>query len=64
VCVSADGLILQQTPDGRRSPLFQVLSITYAKQEQRWFMPPPDYQVSALPGTGGIAVRPAAAVSR
>jgi len=64
VCVSADGLVLQQTPDGRRSPIYQVLSITYARQEPRWFTPPPDYQVSALPGTGGIAMRPAAPISR
>lgn len=64
LCVSADGLVLQMTPDGRRSPLYQVLSITFAKQDQRWFRPPPDYQVSALPGTGGIAVRPEASVSR
>lgn len=64
ICVSQDGLVLQMTPDGRQSPLFQVMSITFAKQEQRWFSPPPDYQLSALPGVGGIAVRPQASTSR
>jgi len=63
-CISADGLVLQLVPDGRRSPLYQVLSITYAKQDARVFTPPPDFQVSALPGTGGISVRSAAAVTR
>jgi len=64
LCASQEGLILQLTPDGRRSPLFQVMSITFARQDQRWFNPPPDYQLSALPGTGGIAVRPQASTSR
>lgn len=64
LCASADGLVMQLKPDGRKEPLFQVLSITFAKQDQRWFTPPPDYQVSAVPGTGGIAVRPQASVSR
>jgi hypothetical protein len=64
ICASQDGLVLQMTPDGRRQPLFQVMSITYARQENRWFVPPPDYQLSALPGTGGIAARPAAPVTR
>lgn len=64
ICASADGLVLQMTPDGRRQPLFQVMSITYAKQDNRWFVPPPDFQLSALPGTGGIAVRPQASTSR
>jgi hypothetical protein len=65
ICTSADGLVLQMTPDGRTQPLFQVMSITFAKQENRWFIPPPDYQLSALPGTGGIAaVRPPAPLSR
>lgn len=58
LCASAEGLVLQLKPDGRTSPLFEVLSITYARQEQRWFVPPPDYQLSALPGVGGIAARP------
>jgi len=58
ICASADGLVLQMTPDGRRTPLFQVASITFARQEARWFVPPPNYQLSALPGTGGIAARP------
>jgi hypothetical protein len=64
LCASQEGLVMQMTPDGRRSPLFQVMSITFAKQEQRWFIPPPNYQLSALPGTGGIAVRPQASTSR
>lgn len=64
ICTSAEGLVMQMTPDGRRSPLFQVMSITFAKQDQRWFNPPPDYQLSALPGTGGIAFRPQASTSR
>ncbi|HYE42248.1 MAG TPA: hypothetical protein VEA15_02550 [Caulobacteraceae bacterium] len=64
ICTTTDGLVLQLTPDGRKSPLFQVMSITYARQEPRWFTPPPDYQLSALPGVGGIAVRPQASTSR
>jgi hypothetical protein len=64
ICTSADGLVLQMTPDGRRNPLFQVMSITFGKQDNRWFTPPPDYQLSALPGTGGIGVRPQASTSR
>lgn len=64
ICASAEGLILQMTPDGRRSPLFQVMSITFTKQDARWFTPPANYQLSALPGTGGIAVRPQASTSR
>lgn len=64
ICVSQEGLVMQMTPDGRRSPLFQVMSITFTKQEPRWFIPPPNYQLSALPGTGGIAVRPQASISR
>ncbi|MBX7247770.1 MAG: hypothetical protein K1X35_01820 [Caulobacteraceae bacterium] len=65
LCAGQDGLVLQLTPDGRRQPLFQVLSLTYARQENRWFVPPPDYQLSALPGTGGIpAPRPPAPLTR
>jgi hypothetical protein len=64
ICASAEGLILQMTPDGRRSPIFQVMSITFTKQDNSWFTPPADYQLSALPGTGGIAVRPQASTSR
>lgn len=64
ICVSQEGLVMQMTPDGRRSPLFQIMSITFTKQDQRWFTPPANYQLSALPGTGGIAVRPQASTSR
>jgi len=65
ICVSADGLVMQMTPDGRREPIFQVMSIDFGKQDNRWFVPPPDYQLSALPGTGSIAApRPAAPLSR
>jgi hypothetical protein len=64
ICVSADGLVMQMTPDGRRQPIFQVMSIDFGKQDNRWFVPPPDYQLSALPGTGSIAARPAAPLSR
>lgn len=64
ICASSEGLVLQMTPDGRRSPLFQVMSITFTRQDNRWFTPPTDYQLSALPGTGGIAVRPQASTSR
>jgi hypothetical protein len=58
-CASPDGVVLQFTPDGRKTPLFQVLTFTPGRQEASWFVPPPDYQTSVLPGTGGFT--PAAA---
>lgn len=64
ICTSTEGVILQMKPDGRQQPIFQVMSITFTKQDARWFTPPTDYQLSALPGTGGIAVRPQASTSR
>lgn len=54
VCATPEGLVLQLTPDGRDRPLMQVLTLTPARQDPKWFVPPPDYQISVLPGTGGI----------
>jgi hypothetical protein len=61
VCATNDGVVLQLTPDGRRTPLFSVISITFARQDPRWFTIPPDYQIASLPGEGGLAVAPAPA---
>jgi hypothetical protein len=59
VCATNDGIVLQLTPDGRKSPLFSVISITFARQDPRWFTIPPDFQIASLPGEGGVAVAPA-----
>ncbi len=59
VCATNDGIVLQLTPDGRHTPLFSVVSITFARQDPRWFTIPPDYQIASLPGEGGVAVAPA-----
>jgi hypothetical protein len=56
VCADNQGTILQLTPDGRRTPLFAITSLTYARQDPRWFTIPPDYQIASLPGEGGLAV--------
>lgn len=58
LCAGQDGLVLQFTPDGRKTPLFQVLSVSGAHQDSQWFAPPPDYQISVLPGVGGATPRP------
>lgn len=55
ICATADGIVLQLTPDGRPTPLFEVESLDYAPQNPRWFLPPPEYQVGVLPGLGGAA---------
>ena len=55
VCATADGVVLQLTPDGRSTPLFEVDTLDYAPQDPRWFLPPPEYQVAVLPGIGGAA---------
>jgi hypothetical protein len=55
VCATAEGVVLQLKPDGRPTPLFEVETIEMARQDPRWFLPPPDYQVAALPGLGGAA---------
>jgi hypothetical protein len=57
-CASLDGIVLQFTPDGRKTPLFQVQNIIFVRQDPRWFMAPPDYQISVLPGVGGPPPRP------
>lgn len=60
-CEGPEGVVLQFTPEGRQTPLFRVERLTFARQDARWFVPPPDYQVASLPGIGGIApARPAA----
>lgn len=53
VCATADGIVLQLTPDGRSGPLFEVETLDLAPQDPRWFTPPPEYQVAVLPGLGG-----------
>ena len=60
-CVTADNLVLQIMPDGRKSPILQVLTLTTARQDQTWFQVPPEYQISVVPGAGGprIAAPPA-----
>lgn len=55
LCATGDGLVLQLTPDGRSTPLFQVETLDLARQDPRWFAAPPDYQIAALPGLGGVA---------
>jgi hypothetical protein len=55
VCATNDGIVLQLTPDGRPSPLFEAESLDLAPQDPRWFAIPPEYQISALPGLGGAA---------
>lgn len=55
VCATAEGVVLQLTPDGRPTPLFAVESLDYAPQDPHWFFPPPEYQVAVLPGLGGAA---------
>ncbi|MBC6980884.1 hypothetical protein [Caulobacter sp. 17J80-11] len=54
-CATADGVVLQFKPDGRRTPLFQATAITFARQDSTWFNVPPDYQMAVLPGMGGAA---------
>jgi hypothetical protein len=60
VCATDDGVVLQLTPDGRPTPLFEVETLDYAPQNPRWFLPPPEYQIAVLPGIGGIAKLPPA----
>jgi hypothetical protein len=60
VCATAEGIVLQLKPDGRPTPLFEVETLEMARQDPHWFLPPPDYQIAALPGLGGAA-KPAVA---
>lgn len=60
-CATAEGVVLQLKPDGRRTPLFQATSVTFARQDPKWFVVPPDYQVAVLPGVGGVVGPRAAA---
>lgn len=60
-CATAEGVVLQLKPDGRRTPLFQATAVTFARQDPKWFVPPPDYQVAVLPGVGGVLSPRAAA---
>lgn len=53
VCATREGIVLELHPDGRRRPLYQVLSLTPARQAPGWFAPTPDYQLAVLPGIGG-----------
>ncbi len=57
VCVAGDDTVLQMVPDGRKNPIFQVMSLTVTRQDPRWFTPPADYQIAVLPGTGGLGAR-------
>jgi len=54
-CATSEGLVFQVQPDGRKTPVFQVLSITFSRQDAKWFAPSPDFQVAAVPGAGGTA---------
>ena len=58
VCATRDGVVLELHPDGRRRPLYQVLSLTPARQAAGWFAPTPDYQLAVLPGVGGTVGAP------
>ncbi len=62
VCVASDNLILQMTKQGRREPLFQVTDLVIAKQDAKWFRPPPDYQVAVVPGIGGASASGSGAI--
>ena len=53
VCATREGIVLELHPDGRRRPLYQVISLTPARQAPTWFAPTPDYQLAVLPGVGG-----------
>lgn len=53
MCVTREGLILQMTPQGRKSPVFQVETLSLTRQEPRWFAVPPDYQLTVAPAMGG-----------
>jgi hypothetical protein len=63
VCATPEGVVLQLTPDGRQTPLFQVISIVQTRQDPRWFTAPADYEIAALPGMGGLPVRPVPVVA-
>lgn len=59
LCATAQGVVLELHPDGRRRPLFQVLELTPGRQAPGWFVPSPDYRLAVLPGVGGtVAVPP------
>lgn len=53
ICATREGIVLELHPDGRRRPLYQVQSLTPARQAPGWFAPTPDYQLAVLPGVGG-----------
>jgi hypothetical protein len=55
ICVAADNLILQMTKQGRNEPLFQVTDLVVARQDAKWFRPPPDFQVTVVPAIGGAS---------
>lgn len=58
LCATAEGVVLQIKPDGRERPIYQATSALFARQDPKWFAPPPDYQFAALPGVGGAAPIP------
>lgn len=62
-CITPDGVVLQITPDGRASPIYEVQTLDLAPQDPRWFAIPAEYQVSALPGLGGAAKSPGSGAS-
>lgn len=59
VCATREGIVLELHPDGRTRPLYQVQSLTPARQAASWFVPTPDYQLAVLPGMGGTVGGPA-----
>lgn len=55
ICASAENVILKMTRKGQRDPLFEVLELTMARQDAKWFRAPPDYQIAVLPAIGGAS---------
>lgn len=55
LCVTPDNIILRMTKSGRRDPLFEVTDLVVARQDPKWFRPPPEYQVSVVPAIGGAS---------
>ena len=64
VCATREGMVLELHPDGRRRPLYQVISLTPARQAPTWFAPTPDYQLAVLPGVGGTVGAPVSPTPR
>ena len=55
ICASAENVILKMTKKGQRDPLFEVLELTMARQDAKWFRAPSDYQIAVVPAIGGAS---------